>query len=1374
MAEVKIIISADGSSVKPATEGVAKAFTDLKVKTVAEITQQKTEINKAYEAIRQSGTVSAAEIKQAWAAKNLRIAELDKELLAKQGGIVAGIKQHWLALSASIAGIWITAQKAWHLAEMSAQFEEQKAALNSLAGQYNATASQIITSVQEASRGLISMADAASVSAKAIMMGMNPQQLVEFMRIVEATTNVTGMKVAQSFETIAEAASVGRERTLKQMGIMIDLTDAYKKYASQTGRTTEQLSEFERQQAGINAILAKGTSIMQQIGDQGDSTNDKMESLSVTVEDLKLHLGTGLIRAGAGVIGIFQELASFSLMVAAGILKIAQAIGWLGSKTGVTEGIRNEMKAFADEMKLDADAAWEASKDLAVKGIDNFKTMVAKSEDLAKAGRKPLNIGIGTTGGTDALDEIKKLSEQIRSEIDKMNLTPVQQIEKQAAEWIAKAKGNAQLLIEIEKWKNLKLEELNIEHLLQITADNEEAAERKRKSDMEDLQFNLEMTQRKTENELAEKLDSITQQEDMYKDLHDNFLISDQQYFEQLQKITKEETDIRLKALDEQHKAFVDERNAERLADGTTLDEKKKILQELKKEDQDYWAKRAGIARKGAAQQTQIERDAAKNQKKIFGEMRDAFSNIFYDAITGKLKNLGDYFSSVLQSMLRYFTDILGQMAIQALAQPIIIPIGNLIGSSYGAFTPGAVSSSYARGIGAMTPTTAAPGTFMPYGAMSYLGAAGGLYGMYQAYQSRNPLMGALSGAAAGTAIYPGIGTAIGAIVGGIVGFLGKKKSKDPSMQIAYGAEGEDIKYGGGHMVGNWWIGAGGKDSNFPIEAQDQITKAFDKLRTSLKDAMTGLGADITKFDAIWKGSRETINSQEDMQKALDKWIGDYSKFVTGLDFSKFQKAGEKISATVARIFDAIGAVPDMKNIIDDYIAAINNSYDEIAKWRDGMSQATEKIKEFSKSINDMTDPADQISALNELRQAYYSRYVEEKQLIEGLQNSIHQAKIEYEDFSYSLTKKINDLQGDPNKIALSTTAMDIVKKKIEDANTEAEKLGYIKDYISQVDNWVSANTQAIKKWQGILDDTGKQITSLEYSSANPQIAEVRMQDMQAELYQRESQYKRAGTEEDKQKYAVELKDFLGQYISLAQEAYQRPSGEYARAYNETISGLRMIQNDAEKYTAKGQIDIASLDKKMADELSSLNVSATQYYQWAMGAGAEAYRKNIEDLQNKLQIVTGDKPVGIYLEDLKQITITELEGVKTRLDGILAAFTTSLSPKEAIEKEVRAIAIPLFMPNFLKNIPQLAEGGYVTRPTIALIGEAGPEYIVPEKKTSTPGKTVQYISISPNITVNAKKEVDENQIARKLMDLTEASIVGGKLKQRILDLRPKK
>lgn len=65
-------------------------------------------------------------------------------------------------------------------------------------------------------------------------------------------------------------------------------------------------------------------------------------------------------------------------------------------------------------------------------------------------------------------------------------------------------------------------------------------------------------------------------------------------------------------------------------------------------------------------------------------------------------------------------------------------------------------------------------------GAGQALGAASALYG---AYQSGDPISGALAGAMAGTMILPGIGTAIGAVVGGLLGAFGSKKDTPETQE---------------------------------------------------------------------------------------------------------------------------------------------------------------------------------------------------------------------------------------------------------------------------------------------------------------------------------------------------------------------------------------------------------------------------------------------------------------------------------------------------------------------------------------------------------------------------------------------------------------
>jgi phage-related protein len=86
-----------------------------------------------------------------------------------------------------------------------------------------------------------------------------------------------------------------------------------------------------------------------------------------------------------------------------------------------------------------------------------------------------------------------------------------------------------------------------------------------------------------------------------------------------------------------------------------------------------------------------------------------------------------------------------------------------------------------------------------------------------------------------------------------------------------------------------------------------------------------------------------------------------------------------------------------------------------------------------------------------------------------------------------------------------------------------------------------------------------------------------------------------------------------------------------------------------------------------------------------------------------------DKVVGVFR------TAAELIGgiVKGIIDGFIAAFKAGINTLiDLINKAIRAYnKIPL-VPN-LPTIPKLAEGGIVTGPTLAMIGEKGPEAVIP-------------------------------------------------------------
>jgi len=93
-------------------------------------------------------------------------------------------------------------------------------------------------------------------------------------------------------------------------------------------------------------------------------------------------------------------------------------------------------------------------------------------------------------------------------------------------------------------------------------------------------------------------------------------------------------------------------------------------------------------------------------------------------------------------------------------------------------------------------------------------------------------------------------------------------------------------------------------------------------------------------------------------------------------------------------------------------------------------------------------------------------------------------------------------------------------------------------------------------------------------------------------------------------------------------------------------------------------------------------------------------------------------------------TLTGLVGDKEKFGAEFGKFKGTLTPEEEAK---------------LKGLPAFAEGGVVNRPTIALVGEKGPEAIVPLGKGM--GATVVQ-----NIYANGDLSVIRREVASGLRD----------------------
>ena len=296
------------------------------------------------------------------------------------------LKTNWLAITAGAAAFGLALSKAWSLAEKAADYEERISSIAALGAQYDMSAKQIVEATKNAARGLISFADSADMSARALNIGLNPQQIAEFTRVAEQLTDVVGGTIPDAFNNMTTAAATGRTMTLAQMGMIVDLEGIYDSYARQIGKTVEALTEQEKQQARVNGILDIAKEKTATLGEPVDTTRDKMDRLKVTLEDMKLLLGQALIRAGVGFVGVLQTIAAGAQRLQQGLYKIIQGyhtlMGMAAMSGSLTESYHKDMAAnwgkAADGAGAGAAESWQKAK-------DNFSAMIASTEDMASA-----------------------------------------------------------------------------------------------------------------------------------------------------------------------------------------------------------------------------------------------------------------------------------------------------------------------------------------------------------------------------------------------------------------------------------------------------------------------------------------------------------------------------------------------------------------------------------------------------------------------------------------------------------------------------------------------------------------------------------------------------------------------------------------------------------------------------------------------------------------------------------------------------------------------------------------------------------------------------------------------------------------------------
>jgi len=195
----------------------------------------------------------------------LRAASREMEQFGKTGSrSFAGVKTSYLGMAAVIAGSAFAAKKIFDFARAGAQLRVLEQSFRRLGG-----SAASLAALQAAVHGTVDDATLIRFSNMASTLGINNEQFVELARVSKAASKLLGIDMKYAIESVTTGTARQSKLWLDNLGIIIDTEAAYKRAAVAMGKTVEQMTDVEKKQAFINAVIKDGAVLIGKAGAEG-------------------------------------------------------------------------------------------------------------------------------------------------------------------------------------------------------------------------------------------------------------------------------------------------------------------------------------------------------------------------------------------------------------------------------------------------------------------------------------------------------------------------------------------------------------------------------------------------------------------------------------------------------------------------------------------------------------------------------------------------------------------------------------------------------------------------------------------------------------------------------------------------------------------------------------------------------------------------------------------------------------------------------------------------------------------------------------------------------------------------------------------------
>lgn len=285
---------------------------------------------------------------------------------SKQADGLGGLVGAYAGAAATIFAV----QQAFSALNKAASAENVVRGTRTLAATIGESGDAIIEKIQSITNAQLTMAEAAQNANLALSSGFSGRQIEDVSEIALKASRALGRNLTDAMQRLVRGAGKLEPELLDELGIFARIDPAVRKYAISLGVSATSLTEFERRQAFVNAVIEEGQKKFSDIDTSIPTAQESLEKFSATMIQLATELGGFLANTLApfadflsGDLG--NAISSVGLLASLVFSKLkSEAIGALDAITKKGEEFSKKQIGFFTNMSKGFKEAGEAAKTL--------------------------------------------------------------------------------------------------------------------------------------------------------------------------------------------------------------------------------------------------------------------------------------------------------------------------------------------------------------------------------------------------------------------------------------------------------------------------------------------------------------------------------------------------------------------------------------------------------------------------------------------------------------------------------------------------------------------------------------------------------------------------------------------------------------------------------------------------------------------------------------------------------------------------------------------------------------------------------------------------------------------------------------------------